>query len=103
MFTPKDRQKCQELFEKYYSGRKFNDALYREAIRKHLVPGGRLLDAGCGRYLKVCKEFVGMAEVVGIDLDSTLETNNRQAPFGVRGDLGFMERELDTINRCPEY
>jgi len=88
MFTPKDRQKCQQLYEKYYSGHKFHDAMYRELIHKHLPPRGRLLDAGCGRYLKFSKEFAATGEVVGIDLESSLDTANERSPFGVRGDLG---------------
>src|ERR1017187_8131380 len=87
MFRPKDREKCQQLYEKYYAGRKFHDALYRDLIQKYLSPGARLLDAGCGRYLKFSKEWAGTAEVVGIDLESTLETANNRPPFGVRGDL----------------
>ncbi len=88
MFRQKDHDKCAELYEKYYSGRKFFDSLYREAIRRHLKPGQRLLDAGCGRYLTFSKELTDTAHVVGIDLESVLETDNRQPPFGVRGDLG---------------
>lgn len=87
MFRAKDREKCLQLFDKYYAGRKFHDALYRDVIRKHLRPGHHLLDAGCGRYMKFCKELSGIARVVGMDLESTLETNNQSAPFGVRGDL----------------
>jgi len=90
MFTSKDREKCQQLYQKYYAGRKFHDAVYRDVIRKYLRPGQRLLDAGCGRYMKFCKELSGIARVVGIDLESTFETNNRSAPFGVRGDLGSL-------------
>jgi ubiquinone/menaquinone biosynthesis C-methylase UbiE len=90
MFSRKDRERCQQLFEKYYSGRKFKDSLYRDLTWKHLPPGGRLLDAGCGRYLKFSKELAGIAEVVGIDLESTLETTNRSCPFGVRGDLSHL-------------
>jgi ubiquinone/menaquinone biosynthesis C-methylase UbiE len=87
MFRPKDRQECIELFQKYYSGRKFHDDLYRDLIRRYLGPGQRLLDAGCGRYMKFCREFSGTARVVGIDLESVLDTNNHNAPFGVGGDL----------------
>ena len=90
MFRSKDREKCQQLYEKYYSGRKFHDAIYRELIQKYLPRGGRLLDAGCGRYLKFSKEFARTAEVIGIDLESTLETANRCSPFGVRGDLNHL-------------
>jgi ubiquinone/menaquinone biosynthesis C-methylase UbiE len=88
MFTQKDRRKCELLYEKYYAGRKFYDSRYRELIRRHLRPGQRVLDAGCGRYLKFCKEFSDTAKVVGIDLDSVLETDNQRAPFAIRGDLG---------------
>jgi len=88
MFRPSDRKKCDELFEKYYAGRKFYDRLYRDRIREYLRPGQRILDAGCGRYLTYCKEFSADVEVVGIDLESTLETDNRQVPYGVRGDVG---------------
>jgi ubiquinone/menaquinone biosynthesis C-methylase UbiE len=87
MFRPKDRRKCAELFQKYYSGRKFHDDLYRDVIRKYLQPGQRLLDAGCGRYLTFSKELSRSARVVGIDLEPTLQTDNQSAPFGVRGDL----------------
>jgi ubiquinone/menaquinone biosynthesis C-methylase UbiE len=87
MFTKHDREKCQRLFERYYENREFHDAFYRRLIRKYMRPGHRVLDAGCGRYLKFSKELSDAAEVVGIDLEPTLETNNRQAPFGVRGDL----------------
>jgi SAM-dependent methyltransferase len=90
MFRPKDREKCEQLYEKYYSGHKFHDALYRDLIDKYLNSGGRLLDAGCGRYLKFCKEWAGRAEVVGIDLETTLETSNRSSPYGVRGDLNHL-------------
>jgi ubiquinone/menaquinone biosynthesis C-methylase UbiE len=90
MFRLKDRQKCLQLCDKYYAGRKFKDALYRELISKHLRPGQRLLDAGCGRYMTVCKEFSSVARVVGIDLETTFETDNQNAPFGVRGDAGHL-------------
>ncbi len=90
MFTERDRHKCLDLYEKYYSGRKFHDSLYSEKIRQHLKPGQRLLDSGCGRYLKFCKDFAGVAWVVGIDLESTLETDNHAVPFGVRGDVGTL-------------
>jgi ubiquinone/menaquinone biosynthesis C-methylase UbiE len=90
MFSDRDRQKCLELYEKYYSGRKFHDALYRELIQRNLRPGSRLLDAGCGRYLRFCREFAPIAEVVGVDLEESFDTNNRQQPFAVRGDIGAL-------------
>jgi ubiquinone/menaquinone biosynthesis C-methylase UbiE len=90
MFRLRDRKKCLELFDKYYSGRKFNDAHYIDLIKKHLRAGQRLLDAGCGRYLNFCREFSGTAQVVGIDLEPDLETNNHSNPFGVRGDLSHL-------------
>ena len=43
------------------------------------------LPAGCGRYMRFCKELSGTAHVVGMDLDSTFETDNKQQPFGIRG------------------
>src|SRR5579871_663458 len=87
MFTAKDREKCLRLQNRYYAGRKFYDALYRDQIYGSLRSGARVLDAGCGRYLKLCKELSGKAEMFGIDLDTTIETNNDKAPFAVRGDL----------------
>src|SRR6185437_3987165 len=48
----------------------------------------RVLDAGCGRYLRFCKDLSSQANVVGIDLETVLETRNDAAPFGVRGDVG---------------
>jgi SAM-dependent methyltransferase len=100
MFRTKDRLKCQELFRKYYAGRKFHDALYRELILKHLRPGQTLLDAGCGRYMKFCNDLSGVATVFGIDLESTLETHNESAPFGVRGNLDtlpFSSNSFDMV------
>ena len=90
MFSERDRQKCQELYRKYYAGRKFHDTLYRDLIRRHLRPGSRLLDAGCGRYLRFCLEFAPVADVVGVDLETTFETRNQQRPFAVRGDVGAL-------------
>jgi SAM-dependent methyltransferase len=90
MFSERDRQKCDDLYSKYYAGRKFHDALYRELIGRYLEPGARLLDAGCGRYLKFCREFSPVAHVVGIDLERSFETNNEHVPYAVRGDLGAL-------------
>jgi SAM-dependent methyltransferase len=90
MFTERDRRKCHELYDKYYRGRKFHDALYRDLISRHLSPGSRLLDAGCGRYLTFCREFSPVAQVVGIDLEHTFETHNQGRPYAVRGDIGSL-------------
>jgi ubiquinone/menaquinone biosynthesis C-methylase UbiE len=90
MFSERDRQRCDELLHKYYAGRKFHDALYRDIIRKYLRPGDTLLDAGCGRYLTFCREVADTAWVVGIDLDTELHTNNRSNPYAVRGDLSHI-------------
>jgi ubiquinone/menaquinone biosynthesis C-methylase UbiE len=90
MFSSKDRERCAQIYDKYYSGVKFHDAFYREFIHKYLPPGGRLLDAGCGRYLKFSKELARTSEVVGIDLESKLETQNQGSPYGVRGDLNYL-------------
>ena len=90
MFSDRDRQKCLKLYEKYYAGRRFHDALYGDLIRRHLRPGSRLLDAGCGRYLRFCHEFSSIADVVGVDLESSFDTDNRHKPFAVRGDIGAL-------------
>jgi SAM-dependent methyltransferase len=90
MFTERDRRKCDELYTKYYEGRKFHDTLYRERIAAHLRPGDRLLDAGCGRYLRFCREFSPAAWVVGVDLDHAFDTENGSAPFAVRADVGAL-------------
>lgn len=90
MFREKDRHKCAALYERYYAGRKFHDSLYRDLIQLHLKPDARLLDAGCGRYLRFCKEFSQLKQVVGIDLESVLETDNHQSPYGVRGDVSSL-------------
>ncbi|MGA7414068.1 MAG: methyltransferase domain-containing protein, partial [Bryobacteraceae bacterium] len=55
-----------------------------------LKPGDRVLDAGCGRYLTLCRDLSGTARLVGIDLENTLETDNRSAPYGIRGDLNHL-------------
>jgi SAM-dependent methyltransferase len=90
MFRARDREKCQQLFQKYYSGRKLQDALYRELIARHLKTGDRVLDAGCGRYMNVCRDLSGTAHMVGIDLEETIETDNQSAPYGIRGDLNHL-------------
>ncbi len=95
MFSTKDRERCKQLYDRRYSGVKFHDDFYREFIHKYLPPGGRLLDAGCGRYLKFSKELARTTEVVGIDLESKLETRNEGSPFGVRGDLNHLPFEGD--------
>jgi SAM-dependent methyltransferase len=100
MFRESDRQKCEALYQRYYAGRKFHDSIYRERIQRHLRPGARLLDAGCGRYLRFSREFAAVADVVGIDLDSTFDTHNASQPFAIRGDLGFLpfaDRSFDLI------
>ena len=90
MFSQRDREKCQALYERYYAGRKFHDSAYRDAIQRHLKPGTRLLDAGCGRYLRFCREYASTADVVGVDLDQTFDTSNQSPPFAVRGDVGAL-------------
>lgn len=90
MFSDRDREKCLHLYKKYYAGRKFHDDLYRDVISRYLRPGSRLLDAGCGRYLRFCKEFAGIADVTGVDLEETFETDNSTRPFAVRGDIGAL-------------
>jgi len=100
MFSEVDRLKCQQLYQKYYAGRKFHDSLYRDLILRHLTPGARMLDAGCGRYLRFCHEFNAIAEVVGVDLEETFETRNERRPFAVRADIGalpFPNSHFDTI------
>ena len=87
MFRTSDREKCAKLFNRYYAGCRFHDALYRDLIKKYLKPGDRVLDAGCGRYLKFSKELSGTAQVFGIDMEPVLETRNQSTPFGIRGDL----------------
>jgi SAM-dependent methyltransferase len=90
MFSDRDRQKCDALYMKYYAGRRFHDALYRDLIRRYLEPGARLLDAGCGRYLRFCHEFSPVAHVIGIDLERSFETDNTRAPYAIRGDIGAL-------------
>jgi ubiquinone/menaquinone biosynthesis C-methylase UbiE len=98
MFRSTDRAKCQQLFTQYYAGRRFHDAMYRDVIARHLRPGHRLLDAGCGRYMKFCKDFSGTASVVGIDLESVLETDNTRNPFGVCGDVSRLPFPNNTFD-----
>jgi ubiquinone/menaquinone biosynthesis C-methylase UbiE len=98
MFRPKDREKSGRLFAKYYSGRKFHDTLYRELIAQYFRPGHRLLDAGCGRAMKFCREFSDAALVVGVDLEDGLETRNAHSPFGVKGDLSRLPFPPDSFD-----
>src|SRR5689334_3761243 len=87
MFKPFDLQKRDRLLDKYYPKRKWHDALYTAMIQRYLRPGERVLDAGCGRYLKFCKQLSSVGQMVGIDLEREMDTDNRVAPFGVRGNL----------------
>ena len=98
MFRERDRQKCDALFAKYYNGRKFHDTLYREMIARHFRPGQRVLDAGCGRAMKFCKEFTNAGVVVGVDLEEALDTRNTQSPFGIKGDLARLPFEADSFD-----
>ena len=100
MFTATDREECLQLLEKYYRGQQFHDAIYQTRIRKYLRRGQRVLDAGCGRYMRFCKEFSNTAEMVGIDIETTLETTNQGYPFAVRGDLSrlpFASNQFDMV------
>jgi SAM-dependent methyltransferase len=98
MFTAQDRSKCQELFQKYYRGRKFFDTIYRDRIEERVASGMRLLDAGCGRYLTMCKALSGTVEAVGIDLEPALQTDNAAAPFGVRADVTHIPFRSDSFD-----
>ncbi len=90
MFSARARAKCLRLYDKYYAGRKFHDALYRDVIRRYLGRRPRLLDAGCGRYLKFCREFAAEADVFGVDLEHTFDTDNQRPPFAIRGDISAL-------------
>lgn len=87
MFTARDRQKCQELFDTHYAGQKFSRAKYRDLIHQNVQPGMRLLDAGCGHYLEFSRELAESVQVVGVDLEEHLDTHNRRSPFALRGNL----------------
>jgi ubiquinone/menaquinone biosynthesis C-methylase UbiE len=98
MFKDKDRRKCERLFEKYYAGRRFSRGQYKELIEQHVVPGGRLLDAGCGRYLEFSRELASDVQVVGIDLEEQLDTRNGLSPFAVRGNLETLPFSADSFD-----
>ena len=98
MFRDRDRQKCLDLYERYYGGRKFHDTVYRELIAKYLTPGSRLLDAGCGRYLRFSRELTPGARVVGVDLEREFDTNNSAPPFAVRGDIAALPFESNVFD-----
>jgi ubiquinone/menaquinone biosynthesis C-methylase UbiE len=90
MFRDSDRKKCQELFDKHYAGRKFSRGQYKDLIRQYVSPGTRLLDAGCGRYLEFSRELADTVEVVGVDMEEQLDTENRVSPYAIRGDLEYL-------------
>lgn len=98
MFRRRDREECLRLYDRYYAGRKFFDTQYREQIYGFIRPGIRVLDAGCGRQLPLCRQLSGTARMVGIDLESALETDNRSQPFGVRGDVCFLPFASDCFD-----
>jgi ubiquinone/menaquinone biosynthesis C-methylase UbiE len=72
--------------------------VYRELIAKYLTPGSRLLDAGCGRYLRFSRELAPAARVVGIDLEREFDTNNSAPPFAVRGDIAALPFESNVFD-----
>jgi SAM-dependent methyltransferase len=98
MFRDVDRKQCERLFEKYYAGKKFSRGQYKELIERHVVPGGRLLDAGCGRYLEFSRELASNVQVVGIDLEEQLDTRNGLSPFAVRGNLESLPFSADSFD-----
>ena len=65
MFTERDRQKCQG-YAQMPPGADFT--CLRDVISAP-QPASRA-GPGCGRYLRFCREFTTMADVVGIDLDA---------------------------------
>jgi hypothetical protein len=93
MLRQKDCHEGQQPFEKYYSGRKFRDSLYRDPIWKHLPAGTRLLDAECGRYFKYSNKLTGVAEVIGIDLESTPQVQESELPA----------RDSRQSGPCPDW
>jgi len=100
MFKDTDRAKCDQLFDRYYKGRKFSRTLYRDLVRAHVAAGHRVLDAGCGRYLEFSRELPEGAEVFGIDLEPSLDTRNQNSPFGIRADLEhipFASNQFDLV------
>jgi ubiquinone/menaquinone biosynthesis C-methylase UbiE len=90
MFRDRDRQKCQQLFEKHYAGRKFSRGRYRDLILQHVSAGMRLLDAGCGRYLEFSRELADTVQVIGVDLEQQLDTTNQRSPYAIRGNLEYL-------------
>jgi hypothetical protein len=96
MFTAKDCQKCLRLYARSYAGRKFYDSLYREHILGFRRHGNPVLDAGCGGYLKLCNKGLWVnAHMV----ETTVETSNHNAPFGVRGDLSRLPFSSGAFDR----
>jgi SAM-dependent methyltransferase len=81
------RQKCQDLFAKYYTGRKFSRSLYLDLIREHVSSGQCVLDAGCGHYLEISRELPPGLQITGVDLEEHLDTKNTDSPYAVRADL----------------
>jgi SAM-dependent methyltransferase len=59
-------------------------------IYRYLEPRSRILDVGCGRYLRFCREFAGVARVFGVDLERAFETDNQANPFAVRADVAAL-------------
>jgi ubiquinone/menaquinone biosynthesis C-methylase UbiE len=95
MFKETNRKKCEELFDKYYAGKRFSRGQYEDLIRQHVFAGARLLDAGCGRYLEITRELPRDVQAVGIDLEDVLETDNAGFPYGVRGNLEALPFQSD--------
>ncbi len=98
MFRPRDREKCERLFQKYYAGRKFSRGQYQGLIREHAFPGALLLDAGCGRDLEFSRELPASVRAVGVDLTEKLATGNQDSPYALRADLGLLPFPADSFD-----
>jgi SAM-dependent methyltransferase len=85
--------RVRRLFNHFYPASSYfdDDALYDQAIRSALKPGGRLLDAGAGAGEIYAKDYrSSCAEVVGIDLDPRV-MENPTLSRAVVGPLDKME------------
>ncbi len=74
------------LLERFYAGHPDETWHYRRLIEKHLRPGMRVLDAGCGHTSDTAFLQAAGCRVFGIDLDPRV-AQNPALHFAIRGRL----------------
>lgn len=85
------------LQRRYFGKTKHPYAIYEDAVRSALPPGGTLLDAGCGRAAPVLTRYRGVAgKLIGVDMvDFTINAPDLKL---INGDIGSMRLESASVD-----